>query len=213
MGFALMLLSSIEKILNRSLPRSPRAQALAAELAGRSLAVTVTGADPVILSSTGERLRLQRSAGTAADASISAGPFSLLALASGQTRNVSASGGTVSGDAEIAQRFSELLALLKPDPEEELAQLLGDAPAHHLGRLARAAVDFGDHAARQIRDHRNRPSRPRNGRHTYESRAPFRAFLPAHLPQQFLHAVRVGRARPRIPRGKDSRRAVEHWYY
>jgi ubiquinone biosynthesis protein UbiJ len=148
MGFALMLLSSIEKILNRSLPRSPRAQALAAELAGRSLAVTVTGADPVILSSTGERLRLQRSAGTAADASISAGPFSLLALASGQTRNVSASGGTVSGDAEIAQRFSELLALLKPDPEEELAQLLGDAPAHHLGRLARAAVDFGDHAAR-----------------------------------------------------------------
>jgi len=143
-----MLLSSIEKILNRCLPRSPRAQALAAALAGRSLAVTVTGADPVVLSSTGERLRLERSSGTAADAGISAGPFSLLALASGQTQNLSGTGGTVSGDAEVAQRFSELLALLKPDPEEELAQLIGDAPAHHLGRLARAAMDFGDHAAR-----------------------------------------------------------------
>lgn len=143
-----MLLSSIEKILNRSLPRSPRAQALAAALAGRSLSVAVTGAPPLILSSNGERLSVARGSGTVADASISAGPFSLLALASGQTQNVSATGGTVSGDAEVAQRFSELLALLKPDPEEELAQLIGDAPAYHLGRLARAAVDFGDHAAR-----------------------------------------------------------------
>ncbi|MGC1458225.1 MAG: SCP2 sterol-binding domain-containing protein [Steroidobacteraceae bacterium] len=143
-----MLLSSIERILNRSLPRSLRAQSLAAALAGRSLAVTVTGADPVILSSTGERLRLERGSGKAADASISAGPFSVVALASGQTQSVSATGGTISGDATVAQQFSELLALLKPDPEEELAQLIGDAPAHHLGRLARAAVDFTDHAAR-----------------------------------------------------------------
>jgi ubiquinone biosynthesis protein UbiJ len=143
-----MLLTSIEKLLNRSLPRSPRAQALAAALAGKSLAVTVTGAGPVILSSTGERLRLQRSSETAADAGISAGPFSLLALAGGQTRSVSATGGTISGDAEVAQQFSELLGLLRPDPEEELSQLIGDAPAHHLGRLARAALDFGDRAAR-----------------------------------------------------------------
>jgi ubiquinone biosynthesis protein UbiJ len=148
MGFALMLLSSIERILNRSLPRSRRAQALAAALAGRSLAVTVTGAGPVIISSTGERLRLERGSGTAVDASISAGPFSLLALAGGQTQSVSATGGTVSGDAEVAQQFSELLRLLRPDPEEELAQLIGDAPAYHLGQLARAVLDFGERAAR-----------------------------------------------------------------
>jgi ubiquinone biosynthesis accessory factor UbiJ len=143
-----MLLSSIEKLLNRSLPRSPRAQALAAALAGRSLAVVVSGAGPVILSSTGERLRLEAGSGTATDATLSAGPFSLLALAGGQTRSVSATGGTVSGDAEVAQQFSELLGLLKPDPEEELAQLIGDAPAYHLGRLARAVLDFGERAAR-----------------------------------------------------------------
>ncbi len=59
-------------------------------------------------------LRLERSSGAAPDASISAGPFSLLALAAGKTQNLAATGGTVSGDAEVAQRFSELLALLKP---------------------------------------------------------------------------------------------------
>jgi ubiquinone biosynthesis protein UbiJ len=123
-----MLLASIEKILNRSLPRSPRAQALAAALAGRSLAVEITGAGPLVISSTG--------------------PFSLLALAGAGSQALSRSGATVTGDGEVAQQFSELLGLLRPEPEEELAQLLGDAPAHHLGRLARIALGFGERALR-----------------------------------------------------------------
>ena len=108
----------------------------------------VTGAGQVVISSTGQGIRIEGGSGAAADARISAGPFSLLALAGGLLQTPSATGGIISGDAEVAQQFSELLRLLKPDPEEELAQLIGDAPAHHLGRLARAAVEFGDHAAR-----------------------------------------------------------------
>jgi ubiquinone biosynthesis protein UbiJ len=142
-----MLLVSIEKLLNRSLPRSPRAQALTAALTNRTLAVEMTGAGPVILSSTGSRLQLRRDAGTPADARLSAGPFSLLALARGRSTNLAGTGATIDGDAEVAQQFSELLQLLRPDPEEELAQLLGDAPAYHLGRMARAALDFGDRVA------------------------------------------------------------------
>jgi ubiquinone biosynthesis protein UbiJ len=143
-----MLLASIERLLNRSLPRSPRAQALMAALAGRSLVVEVTGAGPVVLSSTGALIRLERGVGAPADASVSAGPFTLLGLAQGRSQNLSESGARISGDGEVAQQFNELLGLLKPDPEEELAQLVGDAPAHHLGRLARAVTDFGDRAAR-----------------------------------------------------------------
>jgi ubiquinone biosynthesis protein UbiJ len=143
-----MLLASLEKILNRSLPRSPRAQALAAALAGRTLAVDISGAGQVVLSSTGERLTLERGTGLTSDASLRAGPFSLLALAGGRTEQLASAGATVSGDGEVAQKFSELLGLLRPDPEEELSRLVGDAPAHHLGRLARAAVDFGERAAR-----------------------------------------------------------------
>jgi ubiquinone biosynthesis accessory factor UbiJ len=143
-----MLLATVEKILNRSLPRSPRAQTLARALAGRSMTVEVTGAGQVVVSSTGEAIRIERASGSATDASVSAGPFSLLALASGQPQALSRTGATIGGDAEVAQQFSELLGLLRPDPEEELAQLVGDAPAHHLGRLARAAFEFGDRAAR-----------------------------------------------------------------
>jgi ubiquinone biosynthesis protein UbiJ len=142
-----MLLVSIEKLLNRSLPGSPRAQALVAALANRTLAVEMTGAGQVILLSTGGHLQLQRDSGAPTDARLCAGPISLLALARGGSANLAGTGATIEGDAEIAQQFSELLGLLRPDPEEELARVLGDAPAHHLGRLARAAVDFGNRVA------------------------------------------------------------------
>ena len=142
-----MLLASIERLLNRSLPRSPRAQALAAALADRTLAVEMTGVGRVILASSGDRLRIRRDSGAPADARLSAGPFSLLALAGGRATGLAGTGATLDGDAEVARQFSELLGLLKPDPEEELAQLLGDGPAHHLGRAARAAFGFGDRVA------------------------------------------------------------------
>ncbi len=143
-----MLLAGIEKLLNRSLPRSPRAQALALALAGRSLAVRMTGGGTLIVSSTGERIRIEPDTGAATDASVSAGPFTLLALAAGPSGNGPQSGASITGDSEVAQQFSELLELLRPDPEEELAGLVGDAPAHHIGRLVRATADFAQRAAR-----------------------------------------------------------------
>ncbi len=142
-----MLLAGIEKLLNRSLPRSPRAQALAVALTGRRLAVEMTGAGKVVICSTGDRIRIEPAGEAAADAAVSAGPFSLLALAAGQSATLATTGATLSGDAEVAQQFSELLGLLRPDPEEELAQLVGDAPAYHLGRLARTAAGFARRAA------------------------------------------------------------------
>jgi ubiquinone biosynthesis protein UbiJ len=143
-----MLLAGIEKLLNRSLPRSPRAQALAVALAGRSLAVEMTGAGTLVVSSTGERIRIEPGTAAAADARVTAGPFSLLALAAGQSQTLPQTGAAIRGDSDVAQKFSELLGLLRPDPEEELALLVGDAPAHHLGRLARGAAAFARRAAR-----------------------------------------------------------------
>jgi ubiquinone biosynthesis protein UbiJ len=142
-----MLLAGIENLLNRSLPRSPRAQALAVALAGRSLAVEMTGANALVLSSTGDRIRIERGAGVAADARVNAGPFTLLALATGSSQTLAQTGATLSGDTEVAQKFSELLGLLRPDPEEEVAMLIGDAPAYHLGRLAHIAAGFAQRVA------------------------------------------------------------------
>ena len=145
-----MFTESIEHLLNRNLPRSPRARALCAELAGRRLAVTVERfALRFVLRSDGERLSLMRedagSAGTApADAEFSGTPLNLLALAGPDAEGVIRRGDVhIEGDAEAAQRFRDLARLLRPDFEEELSQLVGDAAAHRLGRTAAGLLGFG----------------------------------------------------------------------
>jgi ubiquinone biosynthesis protein UbiJ len=45
----------------------------------------------------------------------------------------------ISGDTEIAEQFGALLRMARPDLEEELSHLIGDAAAH---QLANAARDF-----------------------------------------------------------------------
>src|SRR5580704_5578048 len=72
---------------------------------------------------------------------------------------------------------------------------------------------FRDHAVCQIRDHGNRSSRLRHGRHANKSRPPFRTSLIAHFAQQFPHAICIGSARPRVSRRMNSRRATQCWYY
>jgi ubiquinone biosynthesis protein UbiJ len=159
-----MLTSTLENVLNRSLPRSPRAQQLCAELAGRKVAVTTPGAN-VLVESTGTSLKLSRvksealaspgaaaaatsPAGTPPDATITGGPFSLLALSGPAPEAVLQRGDVrIDGDAELAQKFRELALLLRPDLEEELSLLLGDVPAHQIGRLARAVVGWTHKAA------------------------------------------------------------------
>jgi ubiquinone biosynthesis protein UbiJ len=54
----------------------------------------------------------------------------------------------IRGDAEVLQRYRELALLLRPDLEEELARLIGDAPAHSLGRMARSMLDLGRRGSR-----------------------------------------------------------------
>src|SRR5579871_4628742 len=54
----LMLISTIEHLLNRGLPRSPRARALCAELAGRSVALEIRDIATVRVASDGSVLTL-----------------------------------------------------------------------------------------------------------------------------------------------------------
>jgi len=159
-----MLTSTLENVLNRGLPRSPRAQQLCAELAGRRVAITIAAAaqpgrsPSVLVESTGDSLRLTAitaggPAGGApdaapADATITGGPLSLLALSGSAPEAVLQRGDVrIDGDAELAQKFRELALLLRPDLEEELSLVLGDVPAHQLGRFARAAFGWTHKAA------------------------------------------------------------------
>ena len=76
-----MLTSTLENVLNRSLPRSPRARQLCRELAGRRVGVDVRGMSRLLIESTGDTLRITRDGATPADAEVVGGPIGLLALA------------------------------------------------------------------------------------------------------------------------------------
>jgi ubiquinone biosynthesis accessory factor UbiJ len=141
-----MLTRTLEQLLNRSLPRSPRAQQLVAELTGKSITVIMPQLSRFRVASNGATLSLSRET-TACDASVSGGPVSLLALAGARAQAVLQRGDVrIEGDTEVAQKFRELGALLRPDLEEEVALIVGDVPAHQLGRLARLGGAFAARA-------------------------------------------------------------------
>jgi len=145
-----MLTQAIENLLNRNLPRSPRAGELAAALHGKTVRIEARGLGWVVfVESLGTSLRLSKTrCERAADAEISGGLTSLAALAGPQPEEVIRRGDVgIRGDAEIAQKFRELAMLLKPDVEEELSKLIGDTPAHQALRFVRGLAGAGRRAA------------------------------------------------------------------
>ena len=172
-----MLTETLGNLLNRGLPRSGRARQLCAELAGRSLALEVRGCGTLRIESNGATLSVTQSSADA-DARLAVGPLGLLALAGADAQALRGTDTAITGDAEVAAKFRELGRRLQPDPEEELSLLLGDVPAHQLGRLARATLAWGRGAARTA------------WRNTAEYLAYERADLvPRHEGEQFLRGV------------------------
>jgi ubiquinone biosynthesis accessory factor UbiJ len=142
-----MLTATLENLMNRGLPRSPRARQLVARLSGRSVALVAPDVVRLRLTSTGQTLALTRDEAPA-DATLTGGVLSLLGLAGDSAQAIVQRGDvTISGDSEVAQGFQELAQLLRPDPEEELSLLIGDVPAHQLARLARLGTSFSTRAA------------------------------------------------------------------
>jgi ubiquinone biosynthesis protein UbiJ len=80
---------------------------------------------------------------------ISGSPVSLLRLlATGAAAQAGAAPATarvpvrISGDAEVAARYRELIELARPDWEEELSRLVGDLPARRLALAASGVLAF-----------------------------------------------------------------------
>jgi ubiquinone biosynthesis protein UbiJ len=137
----------IERALRSAVARamidSPRARELIAALAGRCITLEIRGTPwTATLESTGTGLRVHRlEAGAAADARISGAPLSLLALTGDEPEAVIQRGDVrIEGDAEIAQQFRELAALLKPDLETGMSGVFGRSGAHLLMRGLRGAA-------------------------------------------------------------------------
>jgi ubiquinone biosynthesis protein UbiJ len=82
------------------------------------------------------------------DASLSGTPIALLALAGPKAEGALRKGGVrIEGDAEVAQKFRDLLEQAQPDFEEELARVMGDVAARRVANVARGFFDWGRKAA------------------------------------------------------------------
>ncbi|MCC7461063.1 MAG: hypothetical protein IT480_01235 [Gammaproteobacteria bacterium] len=135
------------------------------ELTGRSVELQLSGTRWALrLHSHGESLQLRAVAAapaaggtaadgdssvSAADARISGGALALLALAGPDAVAVLRRGDVrIEGDGALAERFSELARLLRPDVEHQLGHAIGPIPAHLALRAGRGALAWGRRAAR-----------------------------------------------------------------
>ena len=144
-----MLLERLESVLNRNVAGSRRAQALARQLDGRVMSLTVEGTPfAFFFRADGGRLAIATRHDGPADASLSGTPIALLALAGPKAEGALRQGGVrIEGDAEVAQKFRDLLEQAQPDFEEELARVLGDVAARRVANVARGVLDWGRKAA------------------------------------------------------------------
>ena len=128
---------------------SPEVRAGFAALAGKRIVVEASDLDAAItLSPHADGVSVSAGADAVHDVRITATLSDLLRLARG-------AGGArlnVDGDAELAQTVRGLVRRVRIDPDERLARVVGDVPAHQLGRLVRGAALFGRDAARRLAD-------------------------------------------------------------
>jgi ubiquinone biosynthesis protein UbiJ len=142
-------LAAVESLLNRSIDGSIKAAAAAGGLNRKSLRIDIEGLSSIRAAVGAGRLALSAGDGAQADAVISGSPVSLLRLlASGAAAPPGAAPDAarppvrIAGDAEVAARYRELIALARPDWEEELSRLVGDLPARRLALAASGALAF-----------------------------------------------------------------------
>lgn len=143
------LLRPIAALLNRQIQSKTPARALCAELRDRVFALRVkNSALAMYIIVAPDQVILSSEYGDEPDVVISG---SLLALA----RLAAPSGDTVvrgdavelSGDVILARKFQSLLRYARPDFEEELSGLVGDAAAHGIGELLRSVSQWGREAS------------------------------------------------------------------
>ena len=137
-------------VLNRNVRQSDRARTAAAQLEGRVLSLALEGT-PLTLYfriHDGQIAIETRHEGTTVDASLAGTPIGLLSMVGpGAETRMRSAGIHIAGDAEVAQRFRDLLAAAQPDVEEELSRVIGDVAAHQVANLARGFFDWGRRAA------------------------------------------------------------------
>ncbi len=143
-----IVLRPVTGILNRNIRATTPARDLCEKLAGSVIAVRVRNtalASWFIVRD--DELELTTEFDEEADVVISGSLVALARMASESDLEALRDGSIqLAGDAHVADDFSRLLALAKPDIEEELSGVVGDVAAHRLGEIARGVTNWGREA-------------------------------------------------------------------
>ena len=141
-------LRPVTGILNRNIRATTPARELCEKLAGSVIAVRVsnTGLATWFIVHD-DALELTTECDKEADVVISGSLISLARMAAESDVAALREGSIeLTGDAHIADDFSRLLALAKPDIEEELSGVVGDVAANRIGEIARGVTNWGREA-------------------------------------------------------------------
>jgi len=147
-----MLGGLIEITLNRWIRGSTAAMQELARLAGKRIAVEVEGTNLCIgLAAFASEVEVDLGSQQEADVYIKAGPFELLELARAESiADLRAGRVEFRGNLNVADGFSRMLKLAKPELEDVLAAWIGNLPAAALGSSARRAAALGAHTLRAL---------------------------------------------------------------
>lgn len=141
-------LRPVAKLLNRNISESTPARELCVKLSGTVVAIRV--ADTALAAYfviDDDALDIVTATTKDPDVIISGSLITLASMA-GQSGMTAIRDGSLdlSGDAELAGQFQQLLSSARPDIEEELSAIVGDVAAHRLGEFARGLGRWGREA-------------------------------------------------------------------
>ena len=147
-------LRPIAAVLNRNIQATTPARELCEKLKGTVVAIRVR--DTALTAwfiVHDDSLELTTEADLEPDVLIS-GSIVTLASMAGESgvRSIRAGSLELTGDPVLADDFQRLLTYAKPDIEEELSGIVGDAAAHRIGELARGVSNWGREARSTMGD-------------------------------------------------------------
>ena len=143
----------LEQALNHYLALDPDALARLERMHGRVIAFEISGFEQRIhfIPAPGRIQLLLRYEGEP-DCVIKGSIVALAKLSTSADKSEQLFGGDVeiSGDGALAHRFGQVMAGIDIDWEEHLSHIIGDIPAHQIGRASRGLAEWAGSAQREL---------------------------------------------------------------
>ena len=164
----------VAKVLNRNIQATTPARELCRQLSGTVVAIRVRNtALTAWFIVHDDSLELATESDREPDVSISGSILTLASMA-GESglKSIRAGSLELTGDPVLADDFQRLLSYARPDIEEELSGIVGDAAAHRLGEIARSVGNWSRDAretmGENIREYLQEESRDLPSRYEVE---------------------------------------------